>query len=48
MLAAATLSYRQVELAFDLTGASLVLLLVIGMRNAWDMANFMITRDLAE
>ena len=41
------LSYRQVELAFDLAGASLVLLLVIGMRNAWDMANFRITRDPA-
>ena len=30
--------------AFTLLAGSLVLLLIVGMRNAWDMASFMITR----
>jgi uncharacterized membrane protein HdeD (DUF308 family) len=33
------------ELGFDILAASLVLLLITGMRNVWDMAAFMITRD---
>lgn len=33
------------ELAFNILGSSLVVLLIVGMRNAWDMASFMITRD---
>lgn len=32
-------------LAFEMLALSLVLLLVIGMRNSWDMATFMIMRD---
>lgn len=31
--------------ALDTLAASLVVILIIGMRNAWDMASFMITRD---
>jgi hypothetical protein len=31
--------------ALEILAISLVVLLVTGMRNAWDMANFMITRD---
>ncbi len=35
------------EKALDILAFSLIALLVIGMRNAWDMAIFMITRDPA-
>ncbi len=45
MTAAALLARRDGTLALEMLAGSLVLLLVIGMRNAWDMANFMITRD---
>jgi hypothetical protein len=34
-----------VTLAFDTLAVSMVTILIIGMRNAWDMATFMITRD---
>lgn len=33
------------SLALDTLAASLVVILIIGMRNAWDMATFMIARD---
>ena len=33
------------EVTFDILGAALVVLLVLGMRNAWDMATFMLTRS---
>ena len=44
MLAAAAMVMRQTGPAFETLAASYVLLLIVGMRNAWDMANFMITR----
>jgi hypothetical protein len=34
-----------IEVALEVLAASFVLLLIIGMRNAWDMATFMISRD---
>lgn len=43
---AAALMVRQAgTFTFEMLATALVLLFVIGMRNAWDMANFMITRD---
>ena len=45
-IAAAALLARTVpEVALNILAAALVGLLVIGMRNAWDMATFLITRD---
>jgi hypothetical protein len=43
--AAAFIERWAVDLAFDTLAISLVVILIIGMRNAWDMASFMITRD---
>lgn len=43
--AAAFLERWAVTLAFDTLAVSMVTILIIGMRNAWDMATFMITRD---
>lgn len=31
--------------ALDALAVSLVVILIVGMRNAWGMASFMITRD---
>lgn len=44
MIAAAAMAFRHIGPAFEVLAASYVLLLIVGMRNAWDMANFMITR----
>jgi hypothetical protein len=43
--AAALLESWAVSWTFDTLAVSLVTILIIGMRNAWDMATFMITRD---
>jgi hypothetical protein len=43
MIAGALMS--PATISFELVGAALVLLLIVGMRNTWDMANFAITRD---
>ncbi len=43
--AAASMESWAVGWAFDTLAASLVTILIVGMRNAWDMASFMITRD---
>lgn len=43
--AAAFIESWAVTLAFDTLAVSLVIILIVGMRNAWDMASFMITRD---
>ena len=43
--AAAFIESWAVTLALDTLAVSLVTILIIGMRNAWDMATFMITRD---
>lgn len=43
--AAALLESRGVILALQTLAVSFVLILVIGMRNAWDMATFLIARD---
>jgi len=45
MAAAAVIESWAVTPALDTLAASLVVILIIGMRNAWDMATFMITRD---
>ncbi|HTT83186.1 MAG TPA: hypothetical protein VMF67_06880 [Rhizomicrobium sp.] len=45
MTAAALIERWAVNLALETLAASLVVILIIGMRNAWDMATFMITRD---
>jgi hypothetical protein len=45
MVAAAAMVFRHTGPAFETLAASYVLLLIVGMRNAWDMANFMITRQ---
>jgi len=45
MAAAAFLCRWGAELGFDTLAVSLVVLLIAGMRNAWDMATFMIMRD---
>lgn len=45
MVAAAAMAFRHIGPAFETLAASYVLLLIVGMRNAWDMANFMITRQ---
>jgi hypothetical protein len=47
MAAAAALCRWAGELGFDILAISLVVLLIAGMRNAWDMATFMIMRDKA-
>jgi len=43
--AAALVGSWAVAWTFDTLAVSLVLILIVGMRNAWDMATFMITRD---
>jgi hypothetical protein len=45
MTAAAVIERWAVTPALDTLAATLVVILIIGMRNAWDMATFMITRD---
>jgi hypothetical protein len=45
--AAALIEHWAVTLALDTLAASLVVILIVGMRNAWDMATFMITHDPA-
>jgi hypothetical protein len=45
LAAAALMAYRSLTPAFETLAISLVVLLITGMRNAWDMANFMITRE---
>ncbi len=42
--ASALMADWTIEATLDVLAASLVALLIIGMRNAWDMATFMITR----
>jgi hypothetical protein len=44
MVAAAAMVLRHTGPAFEVLAATYVLLLIVGMRNAWDMANFMVTR----
>ena len=44
MAAAALMALRHTGPAFETLAASFVGLLIVGMRNAWDMASFMITR----
>ena len=43
--AAAFIESWAVTQALDALAVSLVVILIVGMRNAWDMASFMITRD---
>ena len=43
--AAAFLERWAVDWTFDALAAALVSILIVGMRNAWDMATFMITRN---
>ncbi len=45
MAAAAAMAFRHVGPAFETLAVAQVGLLVIGMRNAWDMASFMIMRQ---
>jgi hypothetical protein len=45
MAAAVAMAFRHVGPAFEVLAVALVGLLVVGMRNAWDMASFMITRQ---
>lgn len=48
-IAAAALIVRwRAEWSLDILAASFVTLLVVGIRNAWDQATFMITRDLRQ
>ena len=42
---AAVMVFWRVTEAFEILAVSLVVLLIIGIRNAWDMTNFMITRE---
>ena len=44
MAAAVAMAFLHIGPAFEILAASLVGLLVVGMRNAWDMASFMIMR----
>jgi hypothetical protein len=48
LAAAALMALRSPGPAFVALAAALVVLLITGMRNAWDMANFMITRERSE
>jgi hypothetical protein len=45
MLAAAAMIVLRVDSPLYVLAASLLLLLIVGMRNAWDMASFMILRN---
>ncbi|HEX4077718.1 MAG TPA: hypothetical protein VHX61_02435 [Rhizomicrobium sp.] len=45
MAAAAVVERWAVTAALDTLAVALVTILIVGMRNAWDMATFMITRD---
>jgi hypothetical protein len=42
---AGALGITRITQALEIVAVALVALLIIGMRNAWDMATFMITRD---
>jgi len=44
MAGAAGMAFRQASAALDLLAAALVLILLAGMRNAWDMILFLVTR----
>jgi len=46
--AAAAMAGKRLEMALEILAGSFMALLIIGMRNAWDMATFMITRDKQE
>jgi len=48
MAVGALLVRYTVARTLEVLAVSLVALLIIGMRNAWDMANFMITRERTE
>jgi hypothetical protein len=45
MASAAVMAPWAIDLTLEVLAVTLVALLVIGMRNAWDMATFMIARD---
>jgi hypothetical protein len=45
MAGAAAMALSRITQALEIVAVALVALLIIGMRNAWDMATFMITRD---
>jgi hypothetical protein len=45
MAVAAVMVFWRVTETFEILAVALVVLLIVGMRNAWDMANFMITRE---
>ena len=45
LAAAAVIGMSRITQALEIVAFALVALLIIGMRNAWDMATFMITRD---
>jgi len=45
MAAAALMAHLAMQHTLEILAASLVALLIIGTRNAWDMASFMISRD---
>jgi hypothetical protein len=45
MAIAAPLAHRAGTGALEILAVSLVALLIIGMRNAWDMTSFMVTRE---
>jgi len=45
LAASAALLWNDDEFAFELHGIVLTILLVVGVRNAWDMATFLISRD---
>jgi hypothetical protein len=44
-LAAAVFAMRDAVVSFDLFAAALGLLLIAGIRNAWDMILFLVTLD---
>ena len=48
MAGAALMACWFVEPTFETLAVALVALLIVGMRNAWDMGTFMITRNRAE
>jgi hypothetical protein len=45
MAGAAGIALSRITHTLEIVAVALVALLIIGMRNAWDMATFMITRD---
>jgi hypothetical protein len=48
MAIAAPLAHRAGTGALEILAVSLVTLLIIGMRNAWDMTSFMVTREKSD